>query len=232
MRLQPQLKSFQHLDGNLVVRVEANKRNDVTLSAATAKINAIVAKYPEVQMAYGADVKDMQQSSKDLGMAFLVGFVLMFAILVLNFGNFRQPGILIATMPLFLTGALAFLLLSGLTMSFMVDLGFFGLIGVGLAHIIYLVNRFNELLENSQGKGDLDAIIVESVKSRLEPVFLTTAITALGLFVLAASDEMWRPFALAFAGGLIVGTTITLVFIPCALKVLYREDVKPKKKTA
>ncbi len=231
-RLQPQLKSFQHLDGNLVVRVEANKRNDLTLSEATAKINAIVAKYPAVQMAYGADVKDMEQSGKDLGMAFLVGFVLMFAILVLNFGNFRQPGILVATMPLFLTGALAFLLLSGLTMSFMVDLGFFGLIGVGLAHIIYLVNRFNELFESSGGKGDLDAIIVESVKSRLEPVFLTTAITALGLFVLAASDEMWRPFALAFAGGLIVGTTITLVFIPCALKVLYREDVKPKKKSA
>ena len=175
---------------------------------------------------------DYIDSTGIAGMAFLVGFVLMFAILVLNFGNFRQPGILVATMPLFLTGALAFLLLSGLTMSFMVDLGFFGLIGVGLAHIIYLVNRFNELFESSGGKGDLDAIIVESVKSRLEPVFLTTAITALGLFVLAASDEMWRSFALAFAGGLIVGTTITLVFIPCALKVLYREDVKPKKKSA
>lgn len=222
VKLVPQLKSFQHLEGDLVIHIEANKDPDVALTKVTNALNGIVAKYPNVQMAYGADVKDMQQSGKDLGLAFLVGFILMFAILVLNFGNFSQPLILVATMPLFLTGALFFLLLSGEVLSFMVDLGFFGLIGVGLAHIIYLINRFNDLLENSEGIKNLDGIIMESVKSRLEPVFLTTAITSLGLFVLAFSDEMWRPFALAFAGGLMLGTTITLVFIPSALKVMYR----------
>ena len=143
------------------------------------QINTIIEKHPKLKMAYGADVKDSTQASKDMGIAFLIGFILMFAILVLNFENFSQPIILMLTMPLFLTGALIFLLLSGQTMSFMVDIGYFGLIGVGLAHIIYLINRFNELLHNSEGIQDIDGIILESVKSRLEPVLLTTIITAL-----------------------------------------------------
>jgi multidrug efflux pump len=63
-----------------------------------------------------------------MGIAFLIGFILMFAILVLNFENFSQPIILMLTMPLFLTGSLIFLMVSGQTMSFMVDIGFFGLI--------------------------------------------------------------------------------------------------------
>lgn len=159
----------------------------------------IMEDYPDIKMVYGADVKDMAQSGKDMGVSFIVGFILMFAILVLNFTNFAQPIIMMLTMPLFLTGALFFLLLSGQSMSMLVAIGMFGLIGVGLAHIIYLLNRFNELLENSEGIKDLTGIILESVRSRLEPIFLTTTITAIGLFVLAASDEMWRPFALAFA---------------------------------
>ena len=182
--------------------------------------------YSNVKLVYGADVKDMAQSGKDMGIAFLVGFIIMFAVLVLNFTNFAQPIIMMLTMPLFLMGALFFLLLSGQSMSMLVAIGLFGLIGVGLAHIIYLLNRFNELLENHEGIKNLSGIIMESVKSRLEPIFLTTTITAIGLFVLAASDELWRPFALAFAGGLILGTTVTLVFIPCMLKLIYGRRFK------
>ncbi|MEF2175949.1 MAG: efflux RND transporter permease subunit [Candidatus Absconditabacteria bacterium] len=229
IKLQPQIKSFQHLEGELVIKIEGNKNVDTALGNITKHINEIVGNYPRLKLAYGADVKDMTQSGTDMGLAFVVGFVLMFAILVLNFGNFAQPIIMVMTMPLFLTGALFFLLLSGEAVSMMVGIGFFGLIGVGLAHIIYLLNRFNELLEDTEGHTDLDSIILESVKSRLEPIFLTTTITSLGLFVLAYSDEMWRPFALSFAGGLIIGTTITLVFIPSALKIVYRNHFKKSK---
>lgn len=223
IKIDPQIKSMQHLEWELVVKVDANKDPSVALSQITSKINEVVSKSQKVKMAYWADVKDMNQSWIDMWIAFLVWFILMFAILVLNFTNFAQPLVMMATMPLFITWALFFLLLSWETMSMLVAIWLFGLIWVWLAHIIYLLNRFNELLENSEWIKDLEWIILESVKSRLEPIFLTTTITAIWLFVLAASDEMWRAFALAFAGWLILWTTITLVFIPSALKLIYKD---------
>lgn len=222
IKVQPQIKSLQHLEWELVIKIEWNKNVDTALWNITKHINEIVSKYPSLKLAYWADVKDMTQSWTDMGLAFVVWFVLMFAILVLNFWNFAQPIIMVMTMPLFLTWALFFLLISWEAVSMMVWIGFFGLIWVWLAHIIYLLNRFNELIDDTEWDTDLDSIILESVKSRLEPIFLTTTITSLWLFVLAFSDEMWRPFALSFAGWLIIWTTITLVFIPSALKIVYR----------
>ncbi|MDD4151082.1 MAG: efflux RND transporter permease subunit [Candidatus Gracilibacteria bacterium] len=222
IELEPQIKTFQHLDGDLVINVQANKNPDVSLGTVQTAVNEIGKSSSKAKIIYGADIKDMTQSGSDLRISFLVGFILMFAIFVFNFGNFKQAIALMLTIPLFLTGALFFLLISGKAVSMMVGIGFFGLIGVGLAHIIYLVNRFNDLLQNNEGNNTLDEIIINSVKSRLEPVFLTTTITSLGLFVLAFSDDFWTAFALSFAGGLMLGTTITLVFIPSILKILYK----------
>lgn len=223
IKMEPQIKSIRHLEWWLILKVESNKDPTIALSEITGKINEVVTKYPKVQMAYWADVKDMTQSWKDMWLAFLVWFILLFAILVLNFGNFAQPIIMLLTIPLFLTWALFFLLISWQTLSMLVGIWLFGLIWVWLAHIIYLLNRFNELLENNEWILHIEWIIMESVKSRLEPVFLTTTITAMWLFVLAASDEMWRAFALSFAWWLILWTTITLVFIPSALKIVYKK---------
>lgn len=220
IQVEPQIKTYQHLDGNLVINVQANKDPNTSLWTIQSSIAEIGKSFPKVQIIYGADIKDMAQSGKDLWISFVIGFILMFAIFVFNFKNFRQAVILMATIPLFITGALFFLLASWKAVSMMVGIGFFWLIGVWLAHIIYLVNRFNELYETEKGM-TLDEVIINSVKSRLEPVFLTTTITSLGLFVLAFSDDFWTAFALSFAGGLILWTTITLIFIPSALKVSY-----------
>jgi HAE1 family hydrophobic/amphiphilic exporter-1 len=211
------------LDWKFIVKVEANKSPDIPLWTIQAKVNLISAKFDKLQTVYWADIKDMAQTWKDMGMAFVVWFILMFAILVFNFGNLKQAFILVATIPLFLTWSILFLLVSSQPLGMLVWIWFFGLIWVWLAHIIYLVNRFNELLEDSEWFTSIDEIIINSVKSRLEPVFLTTTITAIWLLVLASSDDFWRAFALSFAWGLIIWTTITLVFIPSALKILYRK---------
>ena len=221
MNLNPQIKSFQHLDWDLVLKVEANKSPDLSLWTVQEKVNEIWKSFNWIKIIYWADIKDMTQSWKDLWLSFLVWFILMFAIFVFNFWNFKQSLTLMWTIPLFLTWALFFLIASWKAVSMMVWIWFFWLIWVWLAHIIYLVNRFNELLEHNEWLTSLDDILINSVKSRLEPVFLTTTITSLWLFVLAFSDDFWTAFALSFAWGLILWTTITLVFIPSALKILY-----------
>lgn len=222
MKLEPQIKSFQHSEWDLVIKVESNKSPTLSLWAIKTKVDEIWKKSSKVKIVYWWDIKDMNQSSADLWLSFVVGFILMFAIFVFNFWNFRQAFVLMATIPLFLTWALFFLLIAWLPFSMMVWVWLFGLIWVWLAHIIYLVNRFNELLHNAEWSKSLDEVILNSVKSRLEPVFLTTTITSLWLFVLAYSDDFWRAFALSFAWWLIIWTTITLVFIPSAMKILYR----------
>lgn len=223
IELEPQIKTFQHLDWDLVINVQANKNPDVSLWTIQTSVNEIWESSSKVKIIYWADIKDMTQSWIDLWISFLVWFILMFAIFVFNFWNFKQAIALMLTIPLFLTWALFFLLISWKAVSMMVWIWFFGLIWVWLAHIIYLVNRFNELLQNNEWNNTLDEIIIDSVKSRLEPVFLTTTITSLWLFVLAFSDDFWTAFALSFAWWLMLWTTITLVFIPSILKILYKK---------
>lgn len=222
IQVVPQIKTFQHVDWTLVVNVQANKKPDASLWNIQKQVDEISKKTSKVKVVYGADIKDMAQSWQDLVLAFIVWFVLMFSVFVFNFKNLKQPIVLMLTIPLFLIWAILFLLISWESLSMMVWIWLFGLIWVWLAHIIYLVNRFNDLLEHPEGFQTIDEIIINSVKSRLEPVFLTTIITALWLFVLAFSDDFWTAFALSFAGWLIIGTSITLLFIPSAMKILYR----------
>ena len=87
----------------------------------------------------------MKQSMKDLWMAFVVGVFLMFAVLVLNFGNYKQPLIVFSIIPLLFIWAWWLLLLFKIPFGFAAQLGMFGLIWVGVNDAILLIERYNDL---------------------------------------------------------------------------------------
>jgi len=218
IKLKPELKYYKHEEWNLILKIESYKTPKSTLWPITTEINKIIKNYPQVQLSYAADVKDMQQSMKDLWMAFVIGIFLMFAVLVLNFGNYKQPLIVFSIIPLLFIWAWCLLITFSIPFWFAAQLGMFGLIWVGVNDAILLIERYNELMKEWLWQNK-DKILLETIKSRLMPVFLTTLTTVLWLITLAIKDALWGSLALSFMWWLIVGTMIILIYIPAMLKI-------------
>jgi multidrug efflux pump subunit AcrB len=224
IKFNPEIKYFRYMDWILVLRVEAYKVPDLTLWEITKQINKILENYPEIKLTYSSDVKDMKQSMLDLKNAFLVWILLMFAVLVLNFWNYWLSLIVFSCIPLLFIWAFLLLIVMWLPFGFAAQLGMFGLIWVWVNDAILLIERYNEKIKENLGEKsfyNIDKILLDTVNSRLKPVFLTTITTVLWLITLAIKDALWGSLAIAFMGWLFTWTLITLVYIPAMLKVCY-----------
>ncbi len=218
IKIKPDIKYYKHLDGTLVINIQSYKDPKTTLWDITKQINNIIKKFPQIKLTYASDVKDMKQSMKDLGFAFLVWIFLMFAVLVLNFENYKYSLIVFSIIPLLFIWAFWLLIVFHLPFGFPAQLWMFGLIWVWVNDAILLIERYQELKKWNKKMKDIDFLDV--VKTRIKPVFLTTLTTVLWLATLAVKDALWWSLALAFMGGLIVWTFINLVYIPFMLKVV------------
>ena len=220
IKLKPEIKKISHVNWKLVLNVWAYKTKTTSLGEITSQIEKIVEQQrktmPQITMSYGWDVKDMKNSAVDLLKAFVLGIILMFSVLVLHFGNFRQPFLVLSVIPLLLIWAFWTLFFAWYTFSFAAQLGMFGLMWVWVNDAILLIERFNETKKNTTK--NIDQILLDVVHARLKPVLMTTITTILGLMTLILKDELWGWLALAFAGWLMVGTMIILVYIPAMLK--------------
>lgn len=214
--LNPDVRYYKHLDWKPVLNISAYKTPDTLLWPITTKIQQIVSKDKNIQIYYASDIKDMKKSWKDLGIAFMVGIFLMFAVLVLNFWNYSYPLIIFSIIPLLFIGAFALLLIFDIPFGFAAQLGMFGLIWVWVNDAILLIERYEELKKTWEDK---DEILIKTVVSRLKPVFLTSLTTVLWLATLAVKDALWWSLALSFMWGLIIWTLIILLYIPAVLKI-------------
>lgn len=99
----PEIKFIKHLETKRVVQLGASKQNNIPLGKIKGEIDKIMSeKFPQVKYDWGSDIEMMQDSSKSLAVAFLAGLFLMFGVLILHFGNFRQPILIFSTIPLLL----------------------------------------------------------------------------------------------------------------------------------
>ena len=217
-----EVKSLNHSNARLILNVWAYKTKETSLWSITPKIEEYIAniqkEIPGVSLEYAWDVKDMQNSMKDLLSAFGIGIILMFSVLVLHFGNFRQPFLVLSVIPLLFIGAIFALTLLWLPLSFPAQLGMFGLMWVWVNDAILLIERYNNEKDSKKKYKDNDDLILDVIRARFKPVLLTTLTTVLGLLTLAIKDELWWSLAVAFIWGLLLGTFIILVYIPSMLK--------------
>jgi len=230
-----EVKSLNHSNARLILNVWAYKTKETSLWSITPKIEEYIAniqkEIPGVSLEYAWDVKDMQNSMKDLLSAFGIGIILMFSVLVLHFGNFRQPFLVLSVIPLLFIGAIFALTLLWLPLSFPAQLGMFGLMWVWVNDAILLIERYNNEKDSKKKYKDNDDLILDVIRARFKPVLLTTLTTVLGLLTLAIKDELWWSLAVAFIWGLLLGTFIILVYIPSMLKWgLVRADKKKNNK--
>ena len=147
---------------------------------------------------------------KYLFKSFPLAIILMIAILIMLFKDYRKPIIIFCCIPLVFIGVVAVMLLTGKTFNFVAIVGTLGLIGMIIKNGIVLMDEIT--LQLSQGNAPITAL-VNSAQSRLRPVMMTSLTTILGMIPLL-SDAMFGSMAASIMGGLLFGTLITLIFMP------------------
>jgi multidrug efflux pump subunit AcrB len=142
----------------------------------------------------------------------------IFAILVLEFGDFRSTLIVLTVVPLGVLGGLAMLLATGNSISFTASIGFIALIGIEIKNSILLVDFTNQLREAGT---PLDAAVEQAGEVRFLPILLTSATAIGGLLPLALENiGLYSPMAWVIIGGLISSTLLARLVTPVMYKLL------------
>ncbi|PLX68762.1 MAG: AcrB/AcrD/AcrF family protein [Denitrovibrio sp.] len=169
-------------------------------------------------MEWGGEYENSTDAQKKLIANVPGAFLVMVLIMVLLFNRFKQPLIIIMTLPMALVGVSAGLLIMDKPFGFMALLGFLSLSGMLIKNAIVLLDQID--IELAGGKEQLDAVIDASV-SRIRPVAMAALTTILGMAPLIV-DAFFASMAVAIMFGLAFATVLTLIFIPVMYTVLYR----------
>lgn len=150
------------------------------------------------------------KSTKYLFKNFPLAVILMIAILIMLFKDYRKPLIILCCLPMILVGVVAVMLITGKVFDFVAIVGTLGLIGMLTKNGIVLMDEI--ALQIGRGEEPVTAL-VDSSQSRLRPVMMASLTTILGMIPLL-TDPMFGSLSAVIMGGLLFGTLITLLFIP------------------
>ncbi len=212
--LEPTITVIRHRDAETVVNVRAFAESgyiaeDIRQDLQDRLENIEIPSGMELD--FGGEFQEMQESFNSLFGAMYVGLILIIFILVLQFNSFRQPLIIIFTLPLAFIGVFFGMAAIGRSFSFPAFIGIVALMGVVVNDAIVLIDRINNNIRAGMEK--IDAI-VQSGKERLQPIFLTTITTATGVLPLVWAGSFWVDMAWAIFFGIIFATVLTLVMVP------------------
>jgi multidrug efflux pump subunit AcrB len=166
----------------------------------------------------GGESEASAQAFGGIGIAIIVAIFGIFAILVLEFGNFKSTLIVLTVVPLGVFGGLLVLLLSGNDISFVASIGFVALVGIEIKNSILLVDFTNQLREQGM---PLDEAIEQAGEIRFLPILLTSATAIGGLLPLALQNiGLYSPMAWVIIGGLISSTLLARLVTPVMYKLI------------
>ena len=217
-------------NGQRSIAAQCNNAPNVTTTAARnsllPKINAIHFP-PGYTTAWQGEYLASTESQSYLFKNVPIAIVLVLAILIALFRDFRRPLIILLCLPLAITGVVAGMLLAGKEFGFVAIVGALGLVGMMIKNGVVLVDEVDSQIRS--GKERFQAL-VDASTSRLRPVFLAAMTTILGMIPLV-NDDMFGALAVTIMGGLFIGTVITLVILPILYSLFFHIRLPEEKKT-
>ena len=222
-------KELNHYDRFRAAILSANVTPGYSLGDALDFLNKAAAEaLPREQLStLAGQSREFSESGQELALIFLLALAFIYLVLAAQFESFVDPLIILLTVPLALTGALAALKILALlghpsgTLNVFSKVGLIMLIGLITKHGILIVNFANDL--QTRGRDRVTAVI-EAAGLRLRPILMTTGAMVLGAVPLAlatgAGAESRQPIGWVIVGGLLVGTVFTLFIIPAAYTLL------------
>ena len=163
----------------------------------------------------------VESSSKAQGPIIAVAPIMLFVmatLLMIQLQSFHRLFLVFSVAPLALIGVVAALLLSNAPLGFVAILGVLALIGILIRNSVILIIQIEEL--RSSGTPPWQAV-VEATEHRMRPIMLTAAAATLALIPISR-EVFWGPMAYAMMGGIVVGTVLTLLFLPALYVAWFR----------
>jgi HAE1 family hydrophobic/amphiphilic exporter-1 len=222
--------SIQREGQQRVIDIDAQVQGDVRSAVARIKAGVDRLVIPEVfTIIYGGSWEDIQKTIKDLVMVLALSIVLVYFIMAAQFESFRDPFIILFTLPTAFIGVIWMHLATGTIFSAFSGIGVLVLVGIVVNNGIILVDYANMLRKRGY---ELDRGVLAAGRTRLRPILMTVLTTILGLVPMAFSRgsgaELNRGLGLTVIGGLALSTFFTLFLVP----VLYHlfESGKERRK--
>ena len=204
-----------------VTNVLADVESGYNTADITKSIRRKLEKLPvpaNIKWKVAGEEESRDESFGGITKALAVALIGIFALLVLQFGNFSQPFIVFTAIPFAISGSIMALLVTGYSFSFTAFVGFTSLMGIVVNNSIILVDCANRLRKGGMALYDT---AVNACTRRFTPIILTTVTTLLGLLpLILTGSSLWAPLAWVITGGLAVSTLLTLFVVP-ALYLIY-----------
>lgn len=221
----PQLYRYNRF---VAATISAGLTKGKTISEGIAEMDRIAKEVLDesFRTALAGDSKDFMESSSSLMFAFVLALVLIFLVLSAQFESFKDPLIVMMTVPLALTGALIFMWYFDITMNIFSQIGLIMLIGLVSKNGILIVEFANQ--RKAAGLPKLEAI-KDAAAARLRPILMTSLATILGISPLALGlgegAQSRVAMGIAVIGGMIFSTFLTLYIVP-AIYTFISSDIK------
>lgn len=179
------------------------------------------------KLVFSGENETINEAMGQVMLMLILALVFMYLIMVAQFQSLLSPFIIMFTIPLAFTGGFMGLYLSNSEVSVIAMIGFVMLSGIIVNNGIVLVDYINQLREAGMEKREA---ILTAGRTRIRPVLMTAMTTILALSTMVFSDdmgaEMTKPMAIVTIGGLIYGTLLTLIVIPCVYDCFTRKKKK------
>jgi multidrug efflux pump subunit AcrB len=193
-------------------------------------IKEAVNKNPWYDVSFSGSYFSNQELMDELNIVLLISLVLLYFILASQFESFTLPLIILLEVPLDLAGAFLFLKLFGMSINLMSMIGIVVMSGIIINDSILKVDTIIQL--QRQGYSLIKALLIAGQR-RLKPILMTSLTTILALVPLLFSSglgaELQAPLAIALIGGMLLGTLVSLYFIPLCYYYLAKLKVNVKK---
>ena len=228
-------KSVRRADQNRYIAVSASIADGYNVGLVSQELERNLADY-EVPEGYSLVLEGENEMIMDamqqLMLMLLLAVIFMYLIMVAQFQSLKSPFIIMFTIPLAFTGGFLGLFLGNCEVSVVAVIGFVMLAGIIVNNGIVIVDYMNQLI--AQGMEKHEAIL-RAGRTRLRPVLMTALTTILGLLPMVFGTDMGaamgKPMAIVTVGGLLYGTLLTLLVVPCIYDLMnHRKTREPQSR--
>lgn len=222
-------QSYNHFQQLRSMEITASMVPGYSLNQALQYFQKIIKEIApsDITIDYAGQARLFFQTGSQMAVTFIFAIIFIFLVLAAQFESFRDPFIVLFTIPLSVFGALLAMILTGCTMNIYSEIGLVTLVGLISKHGILMVEFANQLQETGK---NIEEAIIKSAITRLRPILMTTAAMVLGTIPLAlatgAGANSRQQIGWVIIGGMSVGTIFTLFVVPVIYTILATKKQK------